>query len=86
VQTYFDEKNEQMQASFTNFENFFRQEKEESRLDRHELRCEMKCIYDYKKDLLMYNKRLEEYKEQLNKRIENDLHLFTLEVAEIRKP
>jgi hypothetical protein len=50
------------------------------------MRAEMKCIYDYKKELLMYNKKFEEYKEQMNKRIENDIHLFSLEVAEIRKP
>lgn len=34
----------------------------------------------------MYNERLEDYKKQLSKRIENDIHLFSLEVAEIRKP
>ena len=86
VQAYFEERNEQMQQSFTTFENFFKQEKEEAKADRYELRCEMKCIYDFKKDLMMYNKRLDEYKEQMNKRLETDLHLFTLEVAEIRKP
>lgn len=86
VMAYVDEKNETIQKSFSSFEDFVRQKEDDARAERLEIRAEMKCIYDYKKELIMYNKKFEEYKEQMNKRIENDIHLFSLEVAEIRQP
>jgi len=59
---------------------------EVNRTKHTELKQELRAIYDLKKDLQAYNKKIEEYKAEMFRRIDQDTHLFSLQVAEIRKP
>ena len=61
-------------------------DRESARTDRMDILRETKVVDEYKKDLKEYNRKLEAYKKEISQRVDTDLHLYTLEVAEIRKP
>lgn len=51
-----------------------------------ELRLEMRAIQQLDRDLKTYNNKIEGYNEKLSKRVDTDLHLFSVQTAELRKP
>ena len=68
------------------FETLMVRESEGARHTNNDLKNEFRVVYELKKDLVKYNNKIEEYKAEMNKRLNQEVHLFTLEVAEIRKP
>jgi polyhydroxyalkanoate synthesis regulator phasin len=59
---------------------------EQNKAKHVELKTELRAINELKKELQVYNKRIEEYKAEMLRRIDSDVHLFSLQVSEIRKP
>jgi hypothetical protein len=48
-----------------------------------ELQLELRGIQACENNLKLYNAKIEAYNEKINKRIDTDLHLFSLQVAEL---
>ena len=86
LERYVDVQYDSFKEKFTNFETLAFADRESARTDRMDILRETKVVDEYKKDLKEYNRKLEAYKKEISQRVDTDLHLYTLEVAEIRKP